>query len=290
MSIRLALKRSLDDAGLGHDSVGRRVVASPADGSEWMVAVGDDDVCGGGGATKKVRGKCSLFTVAQPGGATGGKVEGGGGNLIREEITARTHIDPDSIVRRFIECTSMQGFDRACKQATCAFRKNGDNGWTLAVVERYDPLGDSIAMYCWNGNEDAFSSKTWDDKNFVLVELALRDIELRWVNQVSGKAPGGGRVPEETRCHIDGAIQCLVGGPDKWPFNVPWRTYDRTKTKGLEQFNIEKDTKFEYRNMFKKKSRRYKQKKSNVETSTDEQKQTAEQNSSKCRKRGRQSL
>ena len=183
-------------------------------------------------------GRCLLFSK-KPGDA----------KLIGEEINARINLHRKmDFLRYWIECTSMQGFGRACKEDMCVYRILGDvnMGWALGVVQCYNPIYGSISLFEWNGDEAAFDCATnWNEqgKYFKLVKLALADIDLRWVNQVSGRLPGGEWASSETRCSKDGGIQCKGDGPDSWPARVPRpsKKQRREEPVALDQFKPEGD-------------------------------------------------
>ena len=183
------------------------------------------------------RGRCLLFSK-KPGEA----------KLTGERITSRMHHDLMSVLLLWIECTSIQGNGSACKEDMCVYRILGDDdeGWTLGVVQCYNPIYGTISLFEWNGDEAAFDCATnWNEqrKYFKLVKLALADIDLRWVNQVSGRVPGGGWASSETRCSKDSGVQCLGDGPDSWPAHVPKRSKEEISEEpvALDQFKPEGD-------------------------------------------------
>ncbi|EJK56262.1 hypothetical protein THAOC_23891 [Thalassiosira oceanica] len=99
-------------------------------------------------------------------------------------------------------------------------------------------------LYEWDGDEGVFSATTWEEqaKHFEQVELLAlspMEIELCWVNQVSGD-----RVPDKKRCIIDLIIQnsqnLLVKGPDEWTIEVPAHCTS-TKPMGFNRYDLDRE-------------------------------------------------
>ena len=212
MSLRLAIKRSIWDKGGtgnggGEGQGGHHDDTSDDDTSADDASDGDtsdDDASDGGGYSRYCSGQ-SMFFDTHPDGAGGWKITG-------EMLSSRQFVDDESR-RKWIENTSMCRFGIEARQSMCVFRRNIDDDWTLGIVRRYDVLKDKVLLYAWDGSECVFSTTKWEEQaaHFELVQRTLSTTGLHWVNQVSGSICGGGRVPAETRCSIDGRVQ-LSGG------------------------------------------------------------------------------
>ncbi len=126
----------------------------------------------------------------------------------------------------FIESTQLCNFPQACAGNVCVFATKRDKKWSLGIIQNLFPLDDVpfLRVFCWNG---MVSSKgvsmfavspreCWEDieSHFLLKTLMLKDIELKFVNQVAGPSICLEPISSSTTNSKDGSVQCSSKGPD----------------------------------------------------------------------------
>ncbi len=128
-------------------------------------------------------GSCSFFTV------------GIDENLLVCTIDYRVRL-PFRGPCTFVECTQLCHFPQAAKGVHCVFKDKQSKSWSLGVISGLFPLNNPpiAQVYRWNAEvssygiikfaEENFTS--WNDvsSQFSLVEVEIRNVDLKFVNQI----------------------------------------------------------------------------------------------------------
>ena len=152
--------------------------------------------------------------------------------------------------------------NRCYNGSLVAFCTKEETGWRLGTVsqlhyldEREGPDDGSIGLWKWNLVWRGVSSllrcsctvKAGANcqKHMEYNMFRLEDITLHYLNQIKGQVPLGLSIQQDTRNHVDGAIQLSPDGPDLWRMDAVQeeaaKAHDTSHTKyNFKQFKVGK--------------------------------------------------
>lgn len=167
-------------------------------------------------------------------------------SLEHQVISSRMALNKEGI-SRYLICTCVNQLPQGCSGCFCVFRRKTSNSWFLGVVESFFYLNhdgrDKIHLFRWTGKLAAigspafYTAQSWDEMSphFQRETFHLDEIDLFFINKVSGITFPNETISDDTRSVNDGGIQCSPFGPDQVPYRVP---VQRSKNMNLNLLSL----------------------------------------------------